>query len=237
MSYSKEFLELLDSVTAKRPRTVIDHILKHGFITTEELKDQYGYNHPPRAVRDVREQGIPIETYRVEDSDGRKIAAYKFGAFDGHNIQKKSGRTVLSKKLKSELVKRYGSKCFIYNETMPEQELQIDHRVPFEVAGDPEGELNPDDFMLLSPSANREKDWSCEHCQNWQIEKNIEVCKKCYWAFPENYSHVAMKEVRRVDLEWEGDEIPWYEQLNELAKYVNKDIQTVIKDITKNYKK
>ena len=38
-----------------------------------------GYNHPPRAIRDVRELGIPIITYRVTDSTGRSIAAYKFG--------------------------------------------------------------------------------------------------------------------------------------------------------------
>ena len=60
--YPKEFLDLIRSVTSKRPKTVIDHILKNEFITTEELKNLYGYNHPPRAVRDVREHGIPIET-------------------------------------------------------------------------------------------------------------------------------------------------------------------------------
>lgn len=77
--YSKEFLDLLESVTAKRPRTVIQHILQHGYITSQELKDLYGYNHPPRAIRDVREYGIPLVTYRVTGIDGRKIAAYKFG--------------------------------------------------------------------------------------------------------------------------------------------------------------
>ncbi len=53
MDYSKEFLDLLYSVKEKRPKTVIQHILKNGFITTEELKNTYGYNHPPRAVRDL----------------------------------------------------------------------------------------------------------------------------------------------------------------------------------------
>jgi hypothetical protein len=61
MNYSQEFLDLLKSVTAKRPKTVIDHILQYGFITTEDFKNKYGYNHPPRAVRDVKEYGIPIE--------------------------------------------------------------------------------------------------------------------------------------------------------------------------------
>ena len=71
--YSKEFLDLLESVTAKRPRTVIQHILQHGYITSQELKDLYGYNHPPRAIRDVREYGIPLVTYRVTGIDGRKL--------------------------------------------------------------------------------------------------------------------------------------------------------------------
>lgn len=60
------FIDLCQSVTAKRPKTVINHILEYGFITTEELKVRYGYNHPPRAVRDVREHGIAIETFRVD---------------------------------------------------------------------------------------------------------------------------------------------------------------------------
>jgi len=34
----KDFIALCKKVTAKRPRTVIEHILKHGFITTQELK-------------------------------------------------------------------------------------------------------------------------------------------------------------------------------------------------------
>lgn len=75
----KDFLTLLKSVTAKRPKTVIDHILEHGQITTEQLKETYGYNHPPRTIRDVREHGIPIITFRVTGSDGRSIGAYKFG--------------------------------------------------------------------------------------------------------------------------------------------------------------
>lgn len=44
-----EFLALCHSVTAKRARIVIDHILEHGHITTEELQEHYGYNHPPKS--------------------------------------------------------------------------------------------------------------------------------------------------------------------------------------------
>lgn len=39
--YPQDFLDRLKSITNKRAKTVIDHILQHGFITTEELKTLY----------------------------------------------------------------------------------------------------------------------------------------------------------------------------------------------------
>ena len=64
--YPKEFLEQIMSITNKRAKIVIEHIMKYGFITTEDLETTYGYNHPPRAARDVREAGIPLETFTVK---------------------------------------------------------------------------------------------------------------------------------------------------------------------------
>ena len=75
MKLSKEILTRLNAITDKRPSTVIQHIIKHGYITTEELANNYGYEHAPRAARDVRERGINLVTYRVKSSDGRNIAA------------------------------------------------------------------------------------------------------------------------------------------------------------------
>jgi hypothetical protein len=58
-------------------------------------------------------------------------------------------------------------------EETDERLLQIDHRIPYEVGGDgDESELNPEEFMLLSGSANRAKSWSCEHCENWNTLKD-----------------------------------------------------------------
>ena len=230
----KEFIDLCHSVTAKRPKTVIDHILVHGSITTEELKETYGYNHPPRAIRDVREHGIPLETFRVTGSDGRKIAAYRFGDIKARRFTKLSGRTGLSKKIKEALVEKYGCKCFIYLEEMDERELQIDHRIPYEVGGDGEngeGELNPEDFMLLSGSANRAKSWSCEHCENWNNTKDRTICLTCYWARPENYTHVVMRQIRRLDLVWQGVEIEFYEKLKAEARSLEKEIPLFVKEI------
>ncbi len=227
--FSQEFLDLCHSITAKRPKTVIDHILEHDFITTQDLKEQYGYNHPPRAIRDVKEQGIAIEMFRVTGTDGRKIAAYRFATEQTATFSKGSGRTELSKKLKTALIKEYGSKCFIYLETMDERALQIDHRVPFEIGGD-DSEHHVEDFMLLSGSANRAKSWSCEHCENWKT-KDKTVCMTCYWAYPENYAHIGMRQIRRLDLVWQGDDIKIFERLKTEANLAQKGIPLFVKEI------
>jgi hypothetical protein len=230
----KAFLDKLKSVTAKRPKTVIQEILEHGFVTTEQLK-ALGYEHAPRAARDVRELGIPLETFQVKDSNGRNIAAYRFGnpSQIEDKLSKATGRTVLSKALKKALIDKYGSKCFIYLQPMEERLLQVDHRVPYEIAGD-QGEQDIDCYMLLSPSANRAKSWTCEHCPNWQ-QKDKEFCMKCFWANPESHTHIAGKEQRQIVISFTEDEIEDYNRLIALVGY-DKAEQT-IKDLIAKYVK
>lgn len=233
--YPKEFLELLQSVTAKRPRTVIQHILEHGYITSEELEDTYGYKHPPRAARDVREYGIPLVTYRVKGIDGKRITVYKFGDPTDitNGLSKSAGRTVLSKALKQALIERYGSKCFVYLETMDKSVLQVDHRIPYEIGGEHDEE-DTDYYMLLSPSANRAKSWTCEHCENWE-RKDSRFCLRCFWAYPENYDHIAGKHERIISLVFTGDEIEDYNRLIKLSG--EEKAQDVIKKIIHEYLK
>ena len=233
-SFPPRFLALLKSVEAKRPRTVIDHILKHGQITTEDLKDLYGYNHPPRAIRDVREHGIPVTTFRVTGSDGRKIAAYKFGDPSELRATQLSGRTAFSSKLKASLIERDGARCNIYREPFPERDLQIDHRIPFEIAGDSSNLNDAREYMLLCASANRAKSWSCENCENWQ-RKEISICESCYWAYPESYNHVAMRDIRRLDVLWAGEEVAEYNRLRKEATRVQEEIPEYVKNVLRNH--
>jgi hypothetical protein len=85
--------------------------------------------------------------------------------------------------------------------------------------------------MLLSGSANRAKSWSCEHCENWNLLKDRKICVSCYWAYPENYSHIAMKPIRLIDLLWQGDEIAAYEKLKVQATRFDKEIPVFVKEI------
>ena len=231
--FPEEFLSRLQSVTAKRPRTVIQHILEHGHITSEELKNTYGYNHPPRAVRDVREYGIPIITYRVTGSDGRSIAAYKFGdpADMKDGSTKAAGRTALSRALKQALLDKYGAKCAIYLERMDESVLQVDHRVPYEIGGE-QDEKNVDAYMLLSPSANRTKAWTCQHCENWE-RKDSRFCMRCFWAYPEDYDHIAGRAERVIAVVFTGDDIDDYDRLIRLTG--EEQAQKMIKRLIHEY--
>lgn len=232
----KEFLKLCQSVTSKRPKTVIDHIIEHGFITTEDLKNHYDYNHPPRAARDVREQGIPLETFSIVGSDGRRIAACRFGDMTKVLADRLSGRTLISKGFKQELIELNESRCAIHSDELDDRYLQVDHRIPYLVAGDvvPK-ERKVGDYMLLCASANRAKSWSCEHCVNGIELKDPGICVTCYWAIPENYSHVAMKEIRRVDIVWSGSEIEQYDRLKLKTEELQKDVPTYVKEIIKDH--
>jgi 5-methylcytosine-specific restriction endonuclease McrA len=230
--YPKEFLEYVQSITNKRAKVVIDHILAHGFITTDDLQATYGYTHAPRAAMDVKDTGIPLETFKVKsDISGRQIGAYRFGDITQIQTKRIAGRIAFSKKFKKELYELSGGKCTICNGKFEERYLQIDHRVPYEVSGDIDVARVVEDFMLLCGSCNRAKSWSCEHCDNWKTENKPPVCMQCYWGSPENYNHIAMEQVRRLDLQWNGDEIKYYDALKVIADHNEIELPEFIKQI------
>ena len=236
INYPQEFLDRLATIDKKRPKAVIDHILEHDQVTTEELKAVYGYNHPPRAARDVRELGIPLETFSVEDSTGRSIGAYRFGDPSEVRNDRIQGRVAFPKKFKQELITLQGEKCSICSAPYEERYLQVDHRIPYEIAGEglTANRRILNDYMLLDGSCNRAKSWSCEHCQNLIDDKKPEICETCYWAHPDTYSHVAMRNIRRLDLEWTAEDIVWYDAVRQQAEAEGITMPDFIKTLLKD---
>jgi len=237
VSLPESLLTLLEAVKGKRARIVVDHIREHGFITTEDLEKVYGYKHPPRALRDVREQGIPLESFRVKNAEGRSIAAYRFADSTQIRSDKIGGRRIFTKAFKKSLLAMSDSKCAVCLQLYDGRYLQIDHRVPYEVSGDLTIGTQTEDYMLLCGSCNRAKSWSCEHCDNWRNTKDPALCKTCYWANPQEYQHIALKQIRRLDLIWEGDEVANYEQFIHAANLQNLSptdyLKQLIKQITR----
>ncbi len=229
-NFPQEFLDFIAQVKGKRSQIVVQHILKHGFITTEDLEATYGYKHPPRAIRDVREQGVPIESFRIKDSLNRDIAAYRFGDVQNINKTKFGGRKSFKKITKHQLIELNGLKCAICNQHYPEQFLQIDHKIPYEVQGDSD-EIQLDDLMLVCASCNRAKSWVCEHCSNWQHQKESSICQSCFWATPLVYQHIALQEIRRLELIWQNDEINSYNWLKNRADEAGQPLAEYIKNL------
>lgn len=230
-SLDAEFVLLCKSIQAKRARTVIDHILEHGIITNEDLSEKYGYNHPPRAIRDVRENGIPLHTHKVvSEKTGRKIGAYTFD--DPQNILRGriGGRRAFSKAFKQELIEKFGARDAFTNEPIDERYLQIDHRVPYEIAGDGDT-LVATDYMLIDASSQRAKSWSCENCENLKVARDKKACLNCFWAYPENYTHICLTEKRRVDIVWSGQETKLFDKLNKDCHQKGITIQDYIKSL------
>ena len=226
-------LKLCEQVTAKRARAVIDHIIKYGAVTTEDLQE-LGYDHAPRAARDVREQGIPLETFKVRSTrSGRSIAAYRFGDPSQIVHGRIGGRKALPKWLKAALLQRDGSADKFTGQILPDTALTIDHRIPYEVSGDMEGAFDAADFMLLDGSSQRSKSWSCENCSNWQTTKDPNVCRSCYWAYPEDYRHMALLQLRRVEVSWSGDDVHEYDALCDYTKSLGVSVQDLIKRAVK----
>lgn len=218
-------IDRVKGVTNKRARFVLDSIIKNGSISTLELQ-RAGYDHPPRAARDVVELGFAIKRVKAKRPDGQTIAAY---VFDERELDPaKTGRIVLAKKEREAIIESKGSKCNFCGAT---NNLQLDHRLPYQVAG--ESQIDEDDpYQVLDGSCNRKKSWSCEHCPNWTEQKDFGVCRSCYWAYPDSYTHVAMRPERRVELVWSGNEVAMYERISRLAhkngRTVPDEIKTVI---------
>lgn len=230
-SLNETMLALCLSVNAKRARTVIDHILEHGVVTNEELSELYGYDHPPRAIRDVRENGIPLITHNViSPKTGRRMGAYTFDDILNIKAGRIGGRKAFPKKFKQELLELYGSRDTITGAYIEERYLQIDHRIPYEIAGDDKGGLNAKDFMLVDASSNRAKSWSCEHCDNFLRKRDPLICRSCFWASPEQYSHIAETQSRRVDLVWSGDHVEQFDKLKKEADAAGLDFATFLRN-------
>lgn len=213
-----EFIRLIETVTGKREKIVIAHIREHGSITTEELRTQYGYDHLPRAIKDVRDQGVPLERFSVKSSTNRTIAAYRFGNPARIHDNQLDGRKTFPKKFKLLLLDAVDNRCGMCGTRYESRYFQIDYRVPYGIAGEVHQNGDTNDYMLLCASCNRAKSWSCEHCVNWRDHKSSAICNKCYWANPQNYEHVAMQPIRRLEVVWSGDDVINYERVKALAE-------------------
>lgn len=225
--------QLIERHLAARPNSrsskALRAMMERGSVTTQDL-NRLGYDHPPRAIGDVRDAGIPVITDRTVTADGRRMARYRLGRADEIHLDRHLGRSTLPKAFKRALLIRYGAVDAITGAALPPTVLQIDHRVPYRIAGD--AGLAPRDtsaYMLLDASSQRAKSWSCEHCPNYFLgARDLSTCQTCFWAYPEAYTHIATQEIRRTDIVWIGEDVPVHDRLRRTATSLGIPIQELI---------
>lgn len=60
---------------------------------------------------------------------------------------------------------------------------------------------------------------------------------ECYWGSPENYNHIALQQIRRLDIQWTDNEVKYYDAIKvvadenkiELPDFVKKLIEDKLK--------
>lgn len=80
---------------------------------------------------------------------------------------------------------------------------------------------------------NRAKSWTCEHCENWKMSKDTHICNTCIFGSPENYTHIAMRQMRNLTLNWIDDEVQDYEKIEREAAKIALPIDIHVKNILK----
>lgn len=185
---TRRYLEGLDM--SKRARAALDVMLQEGAVTTRTLSEVYKLDHPPRAIRDLKDAGALVGSRRVSDG-GRTISEYFLEDMMGETG---APRNPTKKTDKERIIAEFENHCAVCG--IVSSRLQLDHRVPFAIAGDP-ANWSSDTGMPLCSSDNRAKSWACEHCVNWTV-KDPAMCAGCMWCRPEDYDHIAGIPQRRL---------------------------------------
>jgi hypothetical protein len=90
---------------------------------------------------------------------------------------------------------------------------------------------SPKPYMVLDGTCNRRKSWICEHCPNLMQYKKVNTCKSCYWANPEEHTHVAMQEVRRVDVVFSGEDTKAFDKFRQRCQQEGESVSHGLKGL------
>lgn len=58
---------------------------------------------------------------------------------------------------------------------------------------------------------------------------------QCYWGSPENYNHIALESIRRLDVQWSGDEeVSHYDEIKLMAYERGLELHEFVKKMFKD---
>lgn len=215
----------------RRAVAAVRLMLENGSVTTAEMA-ALGYDHPPRALMDAKDAGVPFVMQMIRSEDGKRMARYTLT--DDAKRANSTGRQTIPKWIKAALLERDGSFDRLTGIPALPASLTVDHRIPFQIGGDSglrEGDLHA--FMLLELTSQRKKSWACEHCPNFIELRRPDICASCFWALPESYEHVATRPERREEVVWQGTEVSEHELLRLSAERDGLSVPDYLKQLAR----
>jgi hypothetical protein len=108
--YSAKMLAAVAKVTTRRGKILVEHILKHGSVSTEDLETIYGLTDAASAARDVKDAGVPLAKTTGKRKTGRQMAIYSFGDPSLIRGDRFQGRRAFAKGFKEMLIAKYGAR-------------------------------------------------------------------------------------------------------------------------------
>ncbi len=233
MNIDKAAYEEIIPRLSLRAQKMLRWLLEHGSISTYDI-EKLEYGHPPRVAQDLKDAGIIIKRiWGQHPETGNRMGIYVLGAEAPITKNTFSGRKALSRNLENQIYEHYGIRCNMDAFEHGKRALQADHRIPYLVGGDPD-RFDVSDWQLLCGSHQQRKKHECENCDNMKI-KEVEICNGCFWAFPENYSHVAMKPLRRIDTSWGQEDMDTFNRLKGFPEEKGIDLTEAIRRIVRKY--
>jgi hypothetical protein len=209
-AYPTAKLEVLTELVAECLTPVMDFILKRrtprekgvlaiylrqGFITKQDCTDA-GFD--VVVTRDLTKHGL------VFGDQGGRIYL-DFGLSNERLASSTGGFQTLPARKRDEFLRESHLTCALCRCQFEKKRLCGDHRVPHRVAGnrltEQEGMLA---YQVLCYTCNNRKQKACAACPNQQTKRDIEMCRSCFWAYPDTYTHVAGQPERRLEIVLQG---------------------------------
>ena len=206
-----EFIETLLGAMSRRARFVRDQILRHRHVTAWEVKKHY--SNETAAVNDLVQVGIPLRTTAVKAENGRSTTQYTFDP--QHFRHRRDTRGFVPHRSKV----LEGGQCALCPSSVQywKRTLQIDHRIPFSLVGNAEVERDGlAAVQALCPSHNTAKQHACKACEMFR-SRDSSQCRGCYWAYPDQYQHIAGQRERRLTVVAHDGQEPALQQLRSQA--------------------
>lgn len=187
-----DFLTCLMGPMGKRGQHLRDLLLEKERVSTYEIQQRY--SSATRVASDLLAIGLTLKKESEKSEDGKVRTLYSLDP--SGFVCAQEARQSIPGRIRVEVIGQ-ATGCRLCGTQVEKRVFQVDHRVPFCLVGNRLAQQEGvGAFQALCPSCNTAKSHACKRCP----DPKEESCRTCYWAYPEDYRHIAGKTERRLVL-------------------------------------